>query len=430
MKRIILSVLAAAMAAGAYAEKWSLDSCVSYAVGHNIEVRQRLLAARQGELQVTEARDRVLPSVSGYASESFSFGRGLTADNTYANRNTSAFSVGASLSLPLFQGLRVYRNIEYSRTSLRALLERSEATKDNVTLNVISQYLQVLYSRENLQVALLKKGLSETELKRRQTLLEAGKIPELDLFQAEAQLSQDELSVVNARNDSVLAMLDLANLLSLTDPEGFDIMPFEGDELPLPSLDEVWANASNFNHGIRASRIEREAAEKNLSIAKAGMIPSLSFNAGIGTNAYRTSGFQSDAFGSQLKHNFSRSLGFSLSVPIFDAFSTRNSIRRAKLQILNTDLSLENELLSLHKTITTAHAQAVAAAKKEVAAQAAVESTKAAFEAMTVKYDNGRANSTEYEQARTDYVNAMYQKLQARYENLLRVRIIRFYNKQ
>ena len=86
-------------------EPWSLDSCVNYAISHNITVQSRMLEAEGGRLSVTEAKDRFLPTVSGYGSQSFSFGRGLTAENTYANRNTSSFSAGAQLSLPIFQGL-------------------------------------------------------------------------------------------------------------------------------------------------------------------------------------------------------------------------------------------------------------------------------------------------------------------------------------
>ena len=140
---------------------WTLDSCISYALTHNVEVRQRINAARQGELAVREAKDRVLPNLSGYGSENFSFGRGLTADNTYANRNTSSFSVGAQLSVPLFPGLRVVRSIKYSETSLKALVEQSEATKDDVAINVMAAYLQALYSREALGVARMSLGVSQ-----------------------------------------------------------------------------------------------------------------------------------------------------------------------------------------------------------------------------------------------------------------------------
>ncbi|MCM1491423.1 MAG: TolC family protein [Muribaculum sp.] len=422
---IVVNVFIDSMAQG-----WSLDKCVDYALGHNIEVRQRLLEVRQGELAVREQKDQVLPHLSGYGSESFSFGRGLTADNTYANRNTSSFSVGAQLSLPLFQGLRVVRGVKYSNTSLRALVEQSEAVKDNVTVNVIAQYLQALYARENLEVARMSLTVARDELQRREQLLAAGKIPELDLYEARAQVSRDELTVVNAVNDSIMAILDLTNLLNLENDGSFDILPLdENDEEAIPSVDRVWSAMLIDNHSLRAASIQREAADQNVLLSKSGYLPTLSFSAGLGTNYYKTSGFNNESFGQQMKHNFSKSLGFSLNVPIFDGFSTRNSVARAKMQQLNADLNLENTRQSLYKTITTAHAQAVAAERKEQTSDVTVASTKAAFEAMKVKYDNGRANATEYEKSMADYINALSERLQARYERMLRTRILKYYEK-
>ncbi len=407
---------------------WSLDSCINYALTHNVEVRQRINAARQGELAVTEVKDRVLPNLNGYGSQNFSFGRGLTADNTYANRNTSSFSVGAQLSVPLFQGLRVVRSMKYAETSLKALVEQSEAVKDDVTINVMAAFLQALYSREALGVARMSLEVSKDELRRREILLDAGKIPELDLYEARAQVSRDELTVVNSQNDSIMALLDLTNLLDIENDGNFDILPLREENLPLPSLEEVWTNMQMANHTLRAAVIRKQAAGENVEVAKTGYIPTLSFNAGLGTNYYKTSGFQNESFGSQMRHNFSKSLGFSLNIPIFDGFSTRNSISRARLEQLNADLDLDNTRQQLYKTVSTAHAQAVAAFSKEKAADSAVENTKAAFDAMTVKYDNGRANATEYEKAKADYINAVADRLQASYERQLRIRILRHYN--
>lgn len=410
------------------AQGWSLDQCVDYAIEHNIEVIQRLLEVRQGELAVREQKDRVLPNLSGYGSESFSFGRGLTADNTYANRNTSSFSVGAQLSLPLFQGLRVVRGVKYSNTSLRALVEQTEAVKDNVTVNVIAQYLQALYARENLEVARMSLGVAQDELSRREQLLEAGKIPELDLYEAKAQVSRDELTVVNAVNDSIIAMLDLANLLNLENDGSFDIKPLpEYIDEEIPSVEQVWNAMLLDNHSLKAANIQRDAAAQNVEVSKSGYLPTLSFSASLGTNYYKTSGFDNGSFSDQMKLNFSKSLGFSLNIPIFDGFSTRNSVNRAKLQQLNADINLENTRQTLYKTITTAHTQAVAAERKEKTSEVTVESTKAAFDAMRVKYDNGRANATEYEKSKAEYTNALSERLQARYERILRTRILRFY---
>ena len=372
----------------------------------------------------------MLPHLSGYGSENFSFGRGLTADNTYANRNTNSFSVGAQLSLPLFQGLRVVRGVKYSNTSLRALVEQTEAVKDNVTVNVIAQYLQALYARESLEVARMSLSVAQDELHRREQLLEAGKIPELDLYEAKAQVSRDELTVVNAVNDSIMAILDLANLLNLENDGSFDIQPLaETGEEYIPSVEQVWSAMLIDNHSIRAANIQRDAAAQNVDVSKSGYLPTLSFSAGLGTNYYKTSGFANGSFAEQMKQNFSKSLGFSLNIPIFDGFSTRNSVNRAKIQQLNADLNLENTRQSLYKTITTAHAQAIAAERKEQTSDVTVASTKAAFEAMNVKYDNGRANATEYEKSKADYTNALSERLQARYERILRISILRYYEK-
>ena len=130
-----------------------------------------------------------------------------------------------------------------------------------------------------------------------------------------------------------------------------------------------------------------------------------------------------------MRHNFAQSIGFSLSVPIFDAFTTRNSVRKAKVQMLNAQLQLEDSRIRLYKAINTAYTQAVGAEKKRDAAEVAVESSRRAFEAMKEKYNYGRANATEFEKSKSDYTTALAQAVQAKYEAILRARILQFYNK-
>lgn len=431
-KKMIISCAALMLACASTAvagQPWSLDDCVDYAISHNINVRTRALQAQSGELDITEAKDAFLPRLSGYASQSFNFGRGLTADNTYANRNTSSFSTGANMQLPIFQGLSAVRRLKYARAGLRVMVEELEAAKDDVTLNVISQYLQSLYTSEMLAVARERLEISRSELVRREALLELGKIPELDLYEARSQVAQDELSVVNAENDSITALLDLSQLLNLPTASGFSIRPLEDSGMPLLSAEDVYSNALNNNHTMRAARLSVESASKYIDLARTGYIPNLSFSAGIGTNYYKTNGFNNESFGSQMRHNFAQSIGFSLSVPIFDAFTTRNSVRKAKVQMLNAQLQLEDSRIRLYKAINTAYTQAVGAEKKRDAAEVAVESSRRAFEAMKEKYNYGRANATEFEKSKSDYTTALAQAVQAKYEAILRARILQFYNK-
>ena len=429
MKTAIICALALASAISSAAETWTLDRCINYALDNNLTVKSRKIEIQSGELDVTAAKDRHLPNLSANASQSFSYGRGLTSDNTYTDRNTSNFGWGVNMSLPLFQGLSAIRQTKYAQANLRALVEELEATKDDITLNVISAYLQVLYAGEMCNVAEEQLRLGLVEQSRREELLANGKIPELDLIEAQSQVAQNRLSLVNAQNDRTLALVDLAQLLELPDIDGFDIAPVEDDGLTLYSPDEVYDRALESNHSVLAARRRIEAADRNISLARSSYLPNLSFNAGIGSNYYTVSGISSESFARQMNHNFNKSLGFSLSIPLFDAFSSRNNVRRAKIQHLNARLQYETTERNLYKTIQQAYYQAKGATEKLRSAEISADATRQAFEAMQQKYDFGRANSTEYEQARSNYVRATSEAVQAKYESILRRRILAFYNK-
>ena len=429
MKKLLISSLLLSAAFTSNAESWSLDSCISYAISHNLTVKSRELSVMTADIDITDAKDRFLPTLGAGASQAFSFGRGLTADNMYANRNTAQFGWNAQMSLPIFQGLRNIRNLDYSKANFRQVVEQLESAKDDITLSVIAQYLQVLYCKELYGVALEQLNLSRLELERRRELLDAGKIPELDMLQAEAQVAQDELSSVTALNNYNIALLDLSQLLELECAENFSILPIDDEIIrtPLPSPETVYNIALEGNHTILASRLGVDVAKKYIKLTQSGYLPTLSFSAGLGSSYYRTSGLINDNFGNQMKHNFSQSLGFSLNIPVFDAFTTRNSIRRAKVQFNAAELQLRDAEVQLYKAITQAHTQALAADKRMESSAVAEKSTGVALEAMREKYNYGKANATEFEQAKTNYLQAVSESVQAKYESLLRRRILQFY---
>lgn len=422
-------LLLGAMALPAVAEEWSLDRCIDHAVENNLTVASRRLSEESGRLDVTEARDAYLPTISASASQNFAFGRGLTSQNTYANRNTSSFGWGANLSLPLFQGLQAYRREQYAKANLAALVEQTEAARDDVTLNVMAAYLQALYTQELRDVAAEQAGLSKKELLRREELLEGGKIAESEVFEARAQLAADSLTLVSGENDVRLALLDLAQLLRIDYTPDFSIAPLTDESAFTPSADEVYRHALEHNHSIVASRLQIKAADKQISLARAGYYPHLNFNLGAGSTYYRLSGEANPSFSRQMRDNYATSLGFTLSVPVFDAFSTRNSIRRATVQRRQAEIEYASAADKLYRSINEAYIQAVNSERKLSAANSAVESAKVSLDAMTVKYTYGAATATEYEQSKTAYIKAVAEKVQARYERILRNRILDFYNR-
>ena len=429
MNLIKFTIIAGAFASShmAKAEAWSLDSCVTYAINHNISVQASKLQIMNGEQSVTDAKDRFLPSLRGSASQSFSFGRGLTANNTYADRNTSSFSWSVSADLPLFQGLSEYRQLKVAKSQLQQLLYEHEAAKDNVTLNVISQYLQVLYAKEVCESARTRLELSLFEVERQKALVEAGKVPEADLLDAESQLAQDKLQVVTSENDVQVTLVELANLLQLPSPAGFDVLPLEEGEPIIPTAKAVYTAAMQHNNGILASQQGIKVAEQQISLAKTGYIPTLGFGSSIGSSYYTVNGMKSEPFGSQMNHNLSTYVGFSLSVPIFDAFSTRNNVRKARLQKISAELEFDRQSTELFKTINLAYYQATGAREKYFTALETLDKTSASFNATQEKYNLGRATPTEFEQAKNNLYRTEINAIQAHYEYLMRHRILLFY---
>ena len=411
------------------AKEWTLQECVDYAVDNNLTVLRRSNEVFQAENELTSARDAVLPTVSGQGQQAWNFGRGLTASNTYANHNTSNFGLSVGLNLPLFQGLQAYRQIQYQRTYLSSMVESLESAKDDITLQVMAQYLQVLYSREMEEIARAQVQITSDELERRQALLDVGRIPEADMLDAKSQDAQARVQLVTAQNDTRLALLDLSQLLRLESVEGFSIAEPD-EEMPLlRDPREVFERAMENNHSVRAERLMVDAASKQISVARTGWIPRLNFSAGLGSNYYKVNGMDNERFSEQFRHNFAQQVGLSLSIPIFDAFQTRNAVRRARVNQLSTQLNFETTSDNLFKAIQQAYYQAVGARERHNAASVAVEASEASLSAITEKYGLGRATPTEFDNAKNQYVKSLSERAQAKFEYLLRARILAFYGK-
>ena len=408
---------------------WSLDSCINYALTRNLTIKQRELEKISGDISINEARNGFLPQVNASASESLSFGRGLTSENIYANRNTTNFQWGLNLQMPVFDGLRSWRQLKYEKTNLNTLLYQVEAVKDDVTLNVITAYLQVLYSYEVLLTSKNQVELSNYEVMRQQALADAGKIAEIDLLEARSQLAQDELQVVTSTNDYTNAVLDLAQLLQLSSIDGFSVQVLiDNEALPIiPKAEEVYRMALLNNNNIKASRNAITAANQYVSVARTGWIPSLSLNGGIGSSFYTVSGFENMSFGSQMRENLTKMIGLSLSIPIFDGLSTHTNVKRARLQETQAKLQLDQVETELYRSIQSAYYQATGARESYLTALTTEETAREAFNAMQEKYNIGRATPQEFEQSKNTLLGMTLQRIRSHYECLLRYRVLKFY---
>lgn len=438
MKAIITSIaLMAVTAAGAQTEQaaqtWSLRQCISYALEHNITVKQQDVTRQQREIDLSTAKNSRLPDLNGSASQNWSFGRGLTSENTYSNTNTSSTSFSLGTSVPLFSGLKIPRTIELNKLNLEAATADMEKARNDISVQVAEAYVQILYDMEMCDVAQRQISIDSLQVVRLKEMYRNGKASGVDVAQQEATLAQSRLTYTQADNDCRLAVLALTQLLELPSPEGFAIIrPDAGVIDPSagavpPSPDEIYQEAITFKPEIKAELYRLKGSEMNIKIAQSALLPTLSFNAGIGSNYYKTSGFNAESFGRQLRNNFSQYIGLSLNVPIFNRFATRNSIRSAKLERETQQLQLDNVKKTLYKEIQQAYYNTIAARAKYESSMEANRSNKAAFDLMSAKYEYGKANITEFNEAKNNWLKAESDLVIAKYEYVYDTSLIDFY---
>ena len=431
MKRTVISLSLTLL--GAFQlqaqETWDLQRCITHAIEHNLSIKQKEAARNQSEVELNTAQWSRMPNLNGNIGQSFNFGRALQADNTYGNRNTRNTNFSLGTNIPLFTGMQIPNNIALSKLNLKAATEDLAKAKEDISIQVASYFLQVLFNEELTKIARNQVALSQEQLDRKNAFFRNGKASEAEVLEAKSRLAQDQLSLVQAENNHQLALLDLSQMLELPSPENFRISvpDIDGFTADLSMPEEVYAQAMMNKPAIKAAQYRLQGAEKSIKIAQSGYYPQLSFGAGIGTNYYHLSGIENAPFSTQWDQNMNKYLQFSLSIPIFNRFQTRNRVKSARIQHTALSWQLEESKKALYKEIQQAYYNALAAESKYKSSQSANESAEASFRLMSEKYANGKASATEYNEMRTAWMKALSDGVQAKYEFVYRSKILDFY---
>lgn len=436
MKQTILFISLLLISIGGRAqERWNLRRCIDYAIEHNINIRRTANAVEQSAVEANTAKWARLPNLNGSAGQSWNWGRSQTAvknedtgdySTVFVNTSSNGTNLNLSTSIPLFTGLQLPNQYALAKLNLKAATADLAKAQEDIAINVASAYLQVLFNQELQQVAESQVELSLQQQARISRLAEMGKASQAEVAEAKARVAQDRMTAVQARNNYDLALLDLSQLIELESPEGFLLeSPDVAFELqPLTPPDDIYQTALQNKPAIQAAQYRLEGSKHSIRIAQSAYYPQLNLNGSLGTNYYSTI---NRTFKQQMGDNFNKYVGLSLSVPIFNRFSTRNRVRTARLQRDNYALQLTESKKTLYKEIQQAWYNAVAAESKYSSSHAAANAGAESFRLMSEKYENGRANAVEYNEAKQNLMRAQSDELQAKYEYLFRSKILDFY---
>lgn len=430
---LVLLMTVAAFPLMAQDKVWTLQECIEYAIENNISVQQSSISVEEKSIALNSAQSEILPGVSANGSQNWSFGRGLTADNTYDNANTTSTSLSLGANMPLFNGFQIKNGITMSELDLEAAISDLEKAKDDIRVAVAQAYVQILFDKEILSVAENQIEIDRQQLERLAAMEKAGLSSSVEVSAQKSSLAQSELTATQAKNNLSIAVLELTQLLELESPEGFDIVSpsleaFEPGLLMNP--EEVYARAVEIKPQIKSENTRLAYAQTNINLKKGAYLPSLSLSGGLGTNYYTSSNFESATFGYQVKNNFSQYVGLSLSIPLFSKFSIRNNVRVAELGLRNQELQLLNVKKTLYKEIQQAYYNAEASQSKYNSCIFAKQSAEESFNLYKAKYESGKATITEFNEAKNNMLKAESDLVQAKYEYLFQSRLLDFYGGQ
>ena len=429
MKQLLIISLCL-LSLGVHAEVFTLQQCIDSALLNSLTVQKQGNQYASQRLQYTQSKANISPSISGSAGQSWIFGRSIGADNIYHAQNSSQTTFNLAANIVLFDGLQMKFNIDQARANMQASEANIQALQLQIKMNVSTMYLQVLLSKELLAVA--ENQLADTRLKlqRDSALVAINRLPAGELYTLQAQAAREELEVTQRQNNLQLSLLDLAQAIELQDITHFDIAIPSQEELAgglLPNNEEVYQIALQSRPEIKALEYAIQAHESALKGTKSVYSPMLSAGASVGTGYYDMQGADNTTFGTQMRDNFSASVGLNLHVPIYDKMQTSTRVKQQKLALENARLDLEQQKKDLRKEIDQAYYNARNASIEQSASEKAEQSTAEALRYTTQKYEAGRCSLYEYQEARNNHLQAQSTRLQAQYNYLFRLRILQYY---
>lgn len=426
-KYILLSIALVCNALSLSAQQYTLQECIDIALENNRNIKQQALNKQQKEIAYNQARTDLLPNLNASASQSFVYGRSIGLDNVYENTNSSQTSFNINSNITLFDGLRMKYNIDARKAEMYISEAELEQIQDDIIMSVSTAFLQVLMNKELLEIANDQIELTEENIRRLTELVNSGKIARGELYELEAQKAKEEFNQIQAENNLKLSLLDLAQIMELDDFDNFDVVipvniPLEEEILLAPSI--IYESALIARPEIRGAQYRVESSKKEILIAKSAYFPTLSFGASMGSGYYNMNGRDNASFSSQLKNNRSTSLGFSLSIPIFNKFQVRNSVKNAEIALAYSKIEIDKTKIELRKRIEQAYYNAIGAESRWEAAQKSEIASREAYRFAEQKYDSGRGTSYELSQAKSNLANVLSDQAQAKYEYMFRLKIL------
>ena len=442
-------------------EKWSLQECIEFALTHNTSIQQNSLQGNILENNLKQVKLSRIPSLNASGNHNYNIGRFIDPfTNTFNTSTIQSNSFSVSSGVLLYGGSQVNNAIKQAKVASSANDKSTEVLRNQISLSIATTYLQILQAEESLRVSQEQLNLSKKQLEQAEKLIKSGSANQSVRLNLQAQMANDNVTIVNAQNSIQLAYNTLMNLMQWPMDKSFEIEKLPIDKLPVVSVESVamlYETALSNLPEVQQAMLNIEQASYGQKIASGALQPSVTAYGNVNT-LYSQSGrdaklvgyepvtvgvtkttleeviganpiieYSDKAFGSQLSDNLGQQVGVSVSVPIFNGYRNRTALENAKLNSKIAELGLQTTKNQLRSDVTTAYTNLKGAKSRYDAAQSSEIAQKLNFEFSQKRFDAGVMNSVDLLTARNQWNQAQMQLLNAKYEFLFRSLIIDFY---
>ncbi|HKG06303.1 MAG TPA: TolC family protein [Pedobacter sp.] len=414
----------------------TLRQAIDETLNNNLQVKQSKFSEELAGEDFRQSKLAIYPSLNASANQNMGWGRNnLGNSGVFENTQNYSFSPGANLSVDLFNGFAKLNQIRQNKILLDAGKANTDKIKNDLILQVITSYMQILYNKDFLVAAKQQLSVAQQQLNQQQELLDVGNKTLADLAESKSQVATAELDVTTAENSLTISYLTLAQLMDIPSSTVYvvqapDISSFSGTGA-VYNPEEVYSEALGLFPDIKLAALQTAVAKKSIDIAKGNLYPRLSLSGSYGSfynyNYNVAAGFENAALWNQISNNVSKGVGMGLSIPIFNGLQARINVKKARINYLQSQADEQLAKNNLNKIVY----QAVADLK---AAQSTFESTsktfaarKESFSVIEQRYNVGLVNALDYSTSQTNRNRAEIDMIRAKYDLLFKAKVIDYY---
>jgi outer membrane protein TolC len=302
----------------------------------------------------------------------------------------------------------------FRRSSAAAALAkaRAEVASRGLVVTVVQSYYAVAAALLKLEAA--KKNADEGDrfLNLTQDLEKGGEVAHSDVIKAELQMQDRRRQLMEAQLGLLNARLDFAVLIFPDFNDNFELAEDLHASVPLPTLAEVQQRAARDNPDLRVALATVQQASHDVTGARAGYLPSLSFDYWYGIDAE-----QFAVNGPNGVSNLGSSAAATVNIPIWNWGATQSRIKQAELRRTQAQRELSLAQRKLLAEIRSLYAEADTALNELSGLSRSSELSAESLRLTTLRYKGGEATVLEVVDAQTTFAqaNTAYQDGAVRY---------------